>query len=79
MDYHTDETYPQMIDALGLFRSALAKYRQRDWAKARKLFEEVLQLNPHDEAAALYILRCEHMAAHPPSEGWDGTTVMTAK
>ncbi len=79
LDYHTEETYPSLIDAMGLFRNALAKYRQRKWATARKLFDEVLALNPNDKAAKMYVQRCERLAATPPPEDWDGTYVMESK
>ena len=38
LDYHTEETYPHLIDALGYFRDGLAKYRQRKWNDAVKRF-----------------------------------------
>jgi adenylate cyclase len=51
LDYHTDESYPQMIDALRHFKSGLIKYRQQKWTNARNEFGEVLALNDHDKAA----------------------------
>jgi adenylate cyclase len=79
MDYHTDETYPQMIDALRYFKSGLVKYRQQKWADAMNEFREVLALNDHDKAAVLYIERCQHFAANPPGSTWDGVWVMDSK
>lgn len=79
LDYHTGESYPNLIDAMGLFRNGLAKYRQRKWGAARKLFEEVLALNPDDGAAAMYVGRCDSLSANPPGEDWDGTYVMDSK
>jgi adenylate cyclase len=79
LDYHTEESYPSLIDAMGLFRNALVKYRQREWAVARRMFEEVLALNPHDKAATMYTGRCDHLAANAPPDDWDGTWVMESK
>jgi adenylate cyclase len=79
MDYHSEESYPQLIDAMGLFRNGLQSYRRRNWAAAGKLFEEVLALNPNDQVAILYIDRCAHMADNPPPDDWDGTFVMESK
>ncbi|MBP6278552.1 MAG: GAF domain-containing protein [Rhodocyclaceae bacterium] len=79
MDYHTDETYPNMADAMRLFRTGLVKYRQRKWEDAISEFTEVLALNPNDKAAKLYIERSEHFRANPPSDDWEGVWVMQDK
>ena len=79
LDYHTDETYPSLIDALGHFRNALTKYRQRNWPDATRLFNEVLALNPNDKAARLYIERCRYFTENPPGDDWDGVWVMESK
>jgi len=79
LDYHTDESYPRVSDALGRFRDALAKYRRRQFGLARDLFEEVLAINPDDRAARLYMERCDLLAADPPPEDWTGVWVMESK
>jgi adenylate cyclase len=79
MDYHTEDTYPRMSDALGRFRDALAKYRRRQFGPARALFEEVLGINPNDKAAQMYIERCNRLEANPPSAEWTGVWVMEGK
>lgn len=79
LDYHTDETYPHMTDALRLFKAGIAKYRKQDWKGASAEFREVLELNPRDKAAQLYIDRCAHFAANPPAADWDGVWVMESK
>lgn len=79
LDYHSEETYPHMIDALRQFKSGLTKYRQRKWADAVQAFEEVLEFNPADKAAKIYIERCRVIAENPPGEDWDGVWVMEEK
>ncbi len=79
LDYHSDESYPQMIDALRHFRSGLMNYRQRKWGAAKSEFGEVLGFNPDDKAASLYIERCEHFLASPPGDDWDGVWVLKDK
>jgi adenylate cyclase len=79
LDYHTDETYPRVSDALGRFRDGLAKYRRRDFAPARALFQEVLAINPDDKAARMYVERCDLLADHPPAPDWVGVWVMDTK
>jgi len=79
LDYHTEESYPSLQDAMGLFRNGLQSYRKRKWDAACKLFEEILVLNPHDQVAELYVERCRHMAVNPPPAEWDGTFIMESK
>jgi len=79
LDYHTNETYPQLNDALRQFRAGLADYRNGLWAKAKCSFEEVLALNPTDKTAMLYVKRCEHLQENPPAGQWDGVWVMEDK
>lgn len=79
LDYHTDETYPNLIDALGYFRNALTKYRQRKWQDAIHLLDEVLALNPNDKPAQLYIERSRYFIDHPPGDDWNGVWVMESK
>ncbi len=79
LDYHTEESYPQMSDALRLFKAGLKKYRQQKWAEAKSEFQDVLALNDHDKAAKLYIERCDHFIGSPPGNDWDGVWVMESK
>lgn len=79
MDFHTEKTYPQMIDALGLFKAGLSHYRQQRWNDAAAKFNEVLALNPNDKAAKMYVERCRHLADNPPGDAWDGVWVMESK
>ena len=79
LDYHSEETFPHLIDALGYFRDGLAKYRQGKWNDAVKQFSEVVAMNPADKAAKLYVERCRHLAEHPPGDDWNGVWVMQSK
>ena len=79
VDYHTEETYPQLPDALGHFRDGLARYRKRDWKAARAQFEKVLAINASDKAAKLYVERCDLLESNPPADDWTGVWVMQSK
>ncbi len=79
LDYHTDESYPHLIDALGYFRDGLVKYRQGKWNDAVKQFSEVTAMNPADKAAKLYIERCQYLKEHPQEGDWNGVWVMESK
>jgi len=79
MDYHDDESYPHLSDALRQFRAGLQDYRQQRWGKARSAFEEVLSMNPADKTARLYVGRCDLLQSKPPAEDWNGVWVMEEK
>ncbi len=79
LDYHTEETYPHLVDAMGYFRDGLNKYRTKHFAPAKALFEQVLRLNPNDKTALLYTERCDVLMANPPPEDWCRVWVMEEK
>ncbi len=79
LDYHTEESYPHLIDALGHFRDGLEKYRGGCWGDAQALFSQVLALNPADKSAGLYAERCRRLAENPPGDDWNGVWVMDSK
>jgi adenylate cyclase len=79
LDYHTDETFPELMEVTGYFQDGRKAYRNGDWCRALKSFREAQRLHPQDKLSRLYIERCEHLQANPPGERWDGVWVMTAK
>ena len=79
LDYHTEETFPNIVDALARFRDGIQCYRQRKWAAAREAFGEALDLQPDDKLSKLYIDRCLHLEEEPPAADWDGVWVMKSK
>ncbi|MBF0374913.1 MAG: GAF domain-containing protein [Alphaproteobacteria bacterium] len=79
LDYHTDETFPNMMNALNAFSFGVRAYREGKWDQALKAFHEVLSLHPKDAAARMYVERCELLKAEPPEGDWDGVWVMKSK
>jgi adenylate cyclase len=79
LDFHDDESYPNLVEALGLFNDGYRSWNIGKWDQAIKLFNSVLKINPSDKAAQLYIDRCNHMKKNPPKGTWDGVWVMTSK
>jgi adenylate cyclase len=79
LDYHTDETYPNLRDALSAFRDGISSYRAQEWGRSIEAFTETLGLNPSDKLAAHYIERCELMKQNPPGDAWDGVWIMKSK
>jgi len=79
LDFHTDDSYPNLSDALRHFKAGIGKYRKQEWHAATTEFNDVLALNPQDKAAKLYIERCSHFADNPPGNEWNGVWVMESK
>ncbi len=78
LDYHSEETFPNLPETLNQFRGGLAHYRKGDFDKAIAQFQEALKLHPGDKLSTTYIGRCEYLKAHPP-ENWEGVWVMKSK
>ena len=78
LDYHTPETFPNMVDSLDIYRTGLEAYKRADWDRAISFFDRSLELNPKDALPAMYNKRCNYMKEHPP-ENWDGVWVLKDK
>jgi adenylate cyclase len=79
LDYHTDESFPNLMDVVNQFKSGLGYYRKTNWDKALGSFQEALSLHPKDELCQMYINRCHYFKENPPGEDWDGVWVMKKK
>ncbi|MEM7546648.1 MAG: GAF domain-containing protein [Pseudomonadota bacterium] len=79
LDYHTEETFPNMMDVLGHFREGVTSYRAQDWQRAMKSFGEALKANPDDRLSDDYLARCEIMQLDPPGDDWNGVWIMKSK
>jgi adenylate cyclase len=79
LDFHDDESYPNLVEALGLFNDGYRSWNLGKWDQAIKIFNSVKKINPNDKAAQLYVDRCNHMKKNPPKGTWDGVWIMTSK
>jgi len=61
------------------FEVAVFLYYQKQFEEAQGIFEEVLQINPHDKAAMLYVKRCQQNQIYGVPEGWNGITDLDFK
>ena len=78
LDYHTEETYPNLMDNVNYFNEGVKEYRAGNWDKGIGRFREAISANETDKLAQTYIERCEHLKANPPDD-WDGIWIMTGK
>jgi class 3 adenylate cyclase/HAMP domain-containing protein len=52
--------------------AALQNYYQRNFTKAKQLFNEILKAAPEDQPSLLYVERCDGYLKNPPPESWRG-------
>ncbi|UCD37278.1 MAG: adenylate/guanylate cyclase domain-containing protein, partial [Fidelibacterota bacterium] len=79
VDYHTKESFPNMIEVLGHFNDGIEYYNEGRWDDAVKLFQQALKGNPDDKCSQMYVERCEHLKNNPPEGEWDGVWVFKSK
>jgi adenylate cyclase len=79
LDFHTDESFPNMPEAVNQFRGALKYYRAGEFERAAAQFREVLALHPGDKLSQTYLDRCHYLREHPPERMWDGIWRMKSK
>src|SRR5262249_4020854 len=70
LDYHSEQSFPNLLEAVNQFKGALAYYRKGQWDKAIETFRGALALSPQDKLAQIYIDRCEQLKADPPGDDW---------
>jgi adenylate cyclase len=79
LDYHTPQSFPQLMEVVNYFGDGVRLYRQREFAAAIPRFESALARHPGDKLSDTYIARCRHMIDHPPPDDWAGVWTMTEK
>ena len=61
------------------FEQGLFLYHAKQFPEASVYFNKVLQQNPNDEAARLYLQRAAHFMVHGVPANWTGAEVMLEK
>ncbi len=70
---------PAQREALARFHDAVARFRRREWAEARRDFEALATLPDYAHLADLYLGYLRQFAAEPPDAGWDGAFTLYEK
>ena len=78
LDYHTSESFPNIVEVLNHFRDGLMFYRDGKWDQSKTAFSRALAANPNDVTAKMYLDRCEFLRTHPPDD-WHGVWKLESK
>lgn len=65
-------------DMLSIYHEARNTYLSRDFARAKRLFQDALKLRD-DQAVKEHLNRIDQYLITPPGENWDGVYTMTTK
>jgi len=79
LDYHTEESSPNLSTMLRCFKDGLTEYRAGDWDTAIEAFQEALESTPGDRLSQIYVDRCETLKENPPGSDWNGVWVLKSK
>jgi len=79
LDYHTEESFPNLRECLESYRDGLEQYRKRNWDKAQAAFTEAAAYHTGDKLCSIYLERIAHMKEQPPPDDWNGVWVMKNK
>jgi len=69
----------KLVEALEIFHQGLSVFEEKDWTRAQKSFQQVLELLPGDGPADVYLKRCQEYQKKAPPESWDGVFNLTMK
>jgi len=78
LDHREDIPGSVLMDMLTAFRAGLGEYREGNWDRGIKCFNEALKAHPGDELSRTYIARCDKLKLDPPKD-WEGVFVMKSK
>ncbi|MBS03934.1 MAG: adenylate/guanylate cyclase domain-containing protein [Gammaproteobacteria bacterium] len=74
-----NQTQADLSELVEAYEKALAAYKERDFARARGLFEACLVIDSEDGPSRTYQARCAGYMATPPASDWDGVFTLMDK
>lgn len=79
LDFHTEETFPNLMEVVNQFNNGVQHYRKREWSTAIEAFQEALIRNQDDKISQMYIDRCKLLKKQNLGDDWNGVWVMKTK
>jgi len=75
----TSQAGKEIAELLELFGRGREAYKERRWAIAKKIFDDILHRWPDDGPARVFLERSEEYLVEEPAADWDGVYVMKHK
>jgi len=69
----------ETVDVIETFQAGLKLYREREWERAREIFDRVLDKRPGDGPSVLYMERISRLLKGPPDPDWEPVATFTTK
>lgn len=79
IDGEPEEIKSLKISTKPLFGKGMDLYKNKQFEEARKVFSEIVELNPNDNVAHFYINRCRIILQKGFPEDWDGIVAFDIK
>ena len=74
----TGEVSDEKISIIKYYHEALEEYTSRNWTKAIKMFDSIVEMYK-DPPSAAYLERCQKFKKNPPPADWDGVFILKSK
>jgi adenylate cyclase len=78
-EYGREEDCPYDLEWIRLYGEGYARFEERRWEVAARLFEACLQGNPADEPTNMLLELCRELVNNPPPRDWDGVFEFESK
>ena len=78
-DGYSEQMFDLILATKYNFELGILSYSNKDFSVALGLFNKVLEKNPNDVSAKLYIKRCEDAIRMGISDDWTGIEILTHK
>jgi two-component system sensor histidine kinase ChiS len=77
--FDTDPNIELKLKTRDQFEQALNYYRHKEFTKAIKCFQQILEINDKDKASQIYIQRCQKLQQQAVPDDWDGVDTLECK
>jgi len=74
-----DNIEKELLKKISRFNEGTNLFYLRKWNDALKIFNDLLQQDPKDSLSLIYYNRCQKFIKEPPTDDWNGITIMDCK
>ncbi|MBI5639975.1 MAG: adenylate/guanylate cyclase domain-containing protein [Nitrospirae bacterium] len=74
-----DTIEKKRLEAIKIYNSGIDNFLRSRFPEAKQFFQQAIEKYPQDGPSNAYISLCEYYENNPPSPGWNGVYIQTAK